>query len=358
MEAEARVRIDGTDLAFPASFDRPVLDSALAAGVRLPHNCRGGICGTCRATVCAGRLDADRAVQFSLTDRERRDGVWLLCQARPASAEVVVRVHAPLPRPLPSAARARTVACEVVATRSVTPRVRELVFALPNTVRFAFRAGMHAQVAVPGLAPSRPYSMSDAPGRDGEPVDGLLRFLVARHQPGRASTWLHEVLRPGMVASLSGPYGTFGLPEHVPGPVLGLAGGTGIAPVLAVVKEALAAGLHAPVTVILSVRDRDEILEMDAFSRLARRHGNFTWKVTLTRERPPPGTRFVAGRVPDMLHRVHGQLSHHTVLIAGASGFVDACAARVRDLGAPPERMATDSFLATEGASSAEVRSV
>ncbi len=353
MPAEARVRVDGTDLAFSAALDRPVLDSALAAGIRLPHNCRGGICGTCRATARTGTLAADSAVQLALTDQERRAGVWLLCQARPASADIVVRVHAPLPRQAASTARPRTVTCEVVATRPVTPRVRELVFALPKAARFAFRAGMHAEVAVPGVAPSRTYSMLDAPGAGGEPENGLLRFLVARHQPGLASTWLHEDLRPGMVVSLSGPFGTFGLPEEVPGPVLGLAGGTGIAPVLAVVREALSSGFRAPVTVILSVRDRSEILEMDTFSGLARQFENFVWKVTLTREPPPPGTRFAAGRIPDMLHRVHGRLAHHTVLIAGAPGFVDACEARVLELGAAPERIATDSFLSADQSASA-----
>lgn len=352
MAAEARVRIDGTDLTFPAAPDRPVLDSALAAGVRLPHNCRGGICGTCRATVLSGALDADRSVQFALTDRERRDGVWLLCQARPAAGgDVAVRVHAPLPRqPKAADSRPQAFLCEAVATRPVTPRVRELVFALPKTARFVFKAGMHVEVAVPGIAPPRTYSMSDPPGPDGEPVDGLLRFLVARQAPGAASAWLHETLRPGMVASLTGPFGTFGWPARVPGPVLGLAGGTGIAPVLAVVEEALAGGFSDPVTVVLSVRDREEILAMDAFSRLARRHGNFTWKVTLTREAPPPGSRFLAGRVPDVLHRVHGQLSHHTVLIAGTPGFVDSCEARVLDLGAEPDRIAVDSFLPADPA--------
>ncbi len=353
MRTDARIRVEGTDLAFDAASDQPVLDSALDAGIRLPHNCRGGICGTCRATVVSGTLDAESSVQYALTQRERENGVWLLCQARPTASDVVVRVHAPLPpQPKAAAARPQTFLCETVAARPVTPRVRELVFALPKTARFVFKAGMHVEIAVPGIEPPRTYSMLDAPGPDGMPVDGLLRFLVARQAPGAASAWLHETLRPGMVSSLTGPFGTFGLPERVPGPILGLAGGTGIAPVLAVVEEALSAGFSAPVTLVLSVRDRDEILAMDAFSRIARRHENFSWKVTLTREHPPPGTRFGIGRIPDMLHRVHGQLAHHTVLIAGTPGFVDACEARVQALGAAPDRIAVDSFLPADPATS------
>ena len=352
MADAARIRVHGTDLVFRGTYDRPVLDSALAAGVRLPHNCRGGICGTCRATVLSGSLEDDSSVQLALTEKERAQGVRLLCQARPTADAVEIRPHAPLPRqPVRKDAGPQAHLCEAVANRPITPRVRELVFALPNTARLVYQAGMNMEIAVPGVAPPRTYSLLDAPGPDCMPVDGLVRFLVARQDPGAASAWLHDTLRPGMVVSLKGPFGTFALPENVPGPVLGLAGGTGIAPVLAVVEEALGGGFSAPVTLVLSVRDREETLALESLCRLGRRYDNFTWKVTLTRETPPPGTRFLTGRVQDMLHRVHGQLQRHTVLIAGTPGFVEACEARVRELGAPPERIATDPFVPAEAAS-------
>ncbi|MCY4003181.1 MAG: 2Fe-2S iron-sulfur cluster-binding protein, partial [Rhodospirillales bacterium] len=71
MRTDARIRVEGTDLAFDAASDQPVLDSALDAGIRLPHNCRGGICGTCRATVLSGTPAAERRFQHALTKRER-----------------------------------------------------------------------------------------------------------------------------------------------------------------------------------------------------------------------------------------------------------------------------------------------
>lgn len=352
MADDARIRVHGTDLVFKGSYDRPVLDSALSAGVRLPHNCRGGICGTCRATVLSGSLNDDSSVQLALTAKERAQGVRLLCQARPTADAIEIRLHAPLPpQPAKKDAGPQAHLCEAVASRPITPRVRELVFALPKPARLVYKSGMHMEVAVPGIAPPRTYSMLDAPGPGGMPADGLVRFLVARQEPGAASAWLHDTLRPGMVVSLKGPFGTFGLPQDVPGPVLGLAGGTGIAPVLAVLEEVLADGFSAPVTLVMSVRSREETLAMDSLYRLARRHDNFVWKVTLTRETPPPGTRFLTGRIQDMLHRVHGQLHRHTVLAAGTPGFVEACEARVLELGAQPERIATDPFVSAEAAS-------
>lgn len=345
MSAASTIAVHDSPISFPADPGRPVLDSALEAGVRLPHNCRGGVCGTCKATVLEGGLDDGGAVRLALTDDERLAGVRLLCQARPVSAAVRVRVHAPLPAQPGAPMAPKEVPCEVVAARPVTPTVREVALAVPKAARLRYRAGMHMEFAVPGLEPARTYSMLDAPGDGGGPPGGVLRFLVAR-KPGRgASAWIHERLRPGDVLGARGPFGTFALPDGFGGPVLGLAGGTGVSPVLAVLEEALAGGLDRPAMLVLSVRNRDEVLCMDAFARLAATHPNFSYKITLTREAPPVGTRYLAGRAPDLLHRLHGSLEAHAVLAAGAPGFVDACAARARGLGAPPDRIALDSFL-------------
>lgn len=345
MSAAPTVAVHDSPIAFPADPGRPVLDSALEAGVRLPHNCRGGICGTCKATVLEGELDDADAARFALTDEERRAGVRLLCQARPASAEVRVRLHAPLPAQPAAPMAPREVLCEAVASRPVTPSVREVALAVPASARFRYRAGMHVEFAVPGVEPARTYSMLDAPGAGGGPPGGVLRFLVVR-QPGQgASAWIHDRLRPGGVLAVRGPFGTFALPGGFDGPALGLAGGTGLAPVLAVLEEALAGGFDRPAMLVLSVRDRDEVLCMDSLARLAAAHPNFAYKITLTREAPPPGTRYLAGRVPDILHRIHGGLETHAVLIAGSPGFADACAARARGAGAAAERIVVDSFL-------------
>lgn len=345
MSAASRVDVHQSPISFPADPARPVLDSALEAGVRLPHNCRGGICGTCKATVLEGELDDGDAVRMALTDAERSAGVRLLCQAKPVSAAVRVRLHAPLPAQPKAPMAPREILCETVASRPVTPSVREVALAVPAAARFRYRAGMHVEFAVPGVGPARTYSMLDAPDADGGPPGGILRFLVVR-QPGRgASAWVHDELRPGGVLAVRGPFGTFALPAGFEGPVLGLAGGTGIAPVLAVVEEALAGGFDRPLMLVHSVRDRDEVLCMDAFARLAAASPNFSYKVTLTRESPPAGTRYLAGRVPDILHRIHGGLDSHAVLAAGSPGFVDACAARAHELGAAPERVVLDSFL-------------
>jgi CDP-4-dehydro-6-deoxyglucose reductase len=247
------------------------------------------------------------------------------------------------PAPLEASAR-------VVAAEPLTPSLRRLVLALPAELRFRYRAGMHVELRTPGVSKPRTYSIASAPDRDGLAPDGLLEFFVTRHAHGVASGWLHGAERLGGALTLHGPYGNFCLPKGRDEPLLCLAGGSGLAPILAILRAALGTGFTRPVRLILSVRDRSEVFALDALHALARRHGNFTYLVTLTRAPAvDPATGWRQGRIDAWLGQELFDLCGHSVLAAGPPAFVDAVVAKVRELGARPERILTDSFTPTAG---------
>jgi CDP-4-dehydro-6-deoxyglucose reductase len=236
---------------------------------------------------------------------------------------------------------------QLLASEPLTPSIRRLVIALPPGIRFRYRAGMHVELRTPGVAKPRTYSIATAPEDDGLPPDGLLEFFITRHDAGRASGWLHGAAL-GAPLELHGPYGNFRLPRDTGRPVLCLAGGSGLAPILAIARRRLAAGFGHPMRLVLSVRDRSEAFALDALHALGRRHANFTYRVTLTRANAAPaGWR--TGRIPDWLAEEFPDLSNWHVLAAGPPAFVDACVASARALGAAPERILTDSFTPTVG---------
>jgi CDP-4-dehydro-6-deoxyglucose reductase len=206
---------------------------------------------------------------------------------------------------------------------------------------------MHVELRTPGVARSRTYSIATAPNDEGLPPDGLLEFFITRHEHGQASGWLHcEPL--GATIDLHGPYGNFRLPPDARGPVLCLAGGSGLAPILAIARRALVAGYPDPIRLILSVRDRGEAFALDALHALDRRHAHFSYGIALTRaSEAPAGWR--RGRIPDWLADELPDLSAWQVLAAGPPGFVDACVAAARAQGAAAERILTDSFTPTAG---------
>jgi NAD(P)H-flavin reductase/ferredoxin len=344
--AATEVTVVNTGQTFRCAPGELILDAGLEAGIGLPHNCRGGACGTCKSQILEGEVDHGWVMSFAISDEEKAAGKCLICQSRPLTPTLVIRpdnAMAPAEEAPLTPMEARGM---VVAADAVSASVRRLVIALPPAIRFRFRAGMHVELKTPGVAKPRTYSMACAPDDQGLPPDGLLEFFITRHERGQASGWLHGVERLGSPIDLHGPYGNFYLPKDAAGPVLCLAGGSGLSPILSIVRRALATGFAEPVQLILSVRDRSEVFALDALHALARRHANFTYRVTLTRtHEAAPCWRL--GRIPDWLAGELPDLSNWHVLAAGPPGFVDACAAMAQTLGASPGRILTDSFTPT-----------
>lgn len=338
----ASVIVENTGATYSCGFDSILLDAALDAGLAMPHSCRGGACGTCKAKVLEGQVDHGWVMNFAITDEEKAQGYCLCCQSKPRSERLVLRME----QPMHSGGRAVIAPAEfqasVLVAAPVTPSVLRLVVALQAGMRGAFHPGQNIEVHAPGETP-RPYSIAHAPSVDETAPDGQLAFYITRHAQGRVSTWLHDEVSPGDTLTLKGPYGEFDIPPG-DGPVLGLAGGTGLSPVLSLLEAALRADAATPMELILSVRERREALALETLAALARRHVNFRYRVTLTRERdaPPP---FLSGRVQDVLNWAPPDLSRTRILIAGAPGFVEDVSTACRALGAAGERIAVDSFV-------------
>jgi len=348
--AATRVTVANTGQTFSCPADELVLDAGLGAGIGLPHNCRGGACGTCKSQILEGEVDHGWVMSFAISDEEKAAGKCLICQSKPLTPTLVIQTDNPVagaedapPAPLEATGT-------VLAAEPLTPSLRRLVIALPPETGFRFRAGMHVELRTPGVAKPRTYSMACAPDDAGRAPDGLLEFFVTRHEGGQASGWLHGPERLGGALQVHGPYGTFHLPKGTPRPVLCLAGGSGLAPILSIVRRALKDGYAPPVRLILSVRDRSEVFALDLLHALARRFPQFSYSVTLTRaDRVERQTGWRCGRVTQWLGQEFFDLSGFTVLAAGPPDFVDACVATARDLGAAPAQILTDSFTPTVG---------
>jgi CDP-4-dehydro-6-deoxyglucose reductase, E3 len=343
MQADSVVTIENTGRSFVCK-DEYVLDAALAAGIEVPYNCRGGACGTCKAQVLEGTVQHGWVMGFAITQAEQAEGKCLICSVKPTSDTLRLRMLNQLPAG--SAAEAFVPAeyvTTVVAAYSLTQTVRLVTVLLPPDREFRFAAGMYMELVLEEGA-ARPYSILTSPTSEGISHDGTLTFLIARHPMGWVSGRLHRELLVGGTLHVRGPFGTFRLPAPCPGKVMMLAGGTGIAPLLAMARQALQRPLCGPLELWLSVRTRRDIFCLDELERLARRHTNFSFQILLSRGDEaalPP--KWLNARVTDICSSTVLAGTEH-VLIAGSPSFVNACAEAATVAGLPQEAIHTEAY--------------
>ncbi len=222
----------------------------------------------------------------------------------------------------------------VEAVRHWTPVIAELLLR-PVGDRIEYQPGQYVLVGHADYQRQvRSYSLANAPRRD-----GAVTLLVTRVPGGELSTWLHQ-LRAGDDLLLSGPYGSFVDNLDKPGPRLYMAGGSGLAPVRALIEAGLANPTPMPMTLLFSVRTEENLIDDKLICRWEREHPAFQYIRTLTRQPGPPPI----GHVPDVLSQLVPPLTEHRVFVAGSSGFVTACAYAARQLGADATRLFTEEF--------------
>ncbi|GAB3755312.1 ferredoxin reductase [Lysobacter olei] len=214
----------------------------------------------------------------------------------------------------------------------------------PNRHWRGFAPGQHLSLGaeVEGVCVSRSYSLSDVPRADGR------LSVTVRHVPGgKLSTHLCHHARVGDVLELGAAFGEMTLPSAPATPLLFLAAGSGITPLMALIRAQAAQGMPAPLTLVYSARTRADLCFVDELRRLATAHAGFTVHFALTRETASASDEssgridaaLLAARVP--------ALSSCKVYACGPGEFVAHArallAAQVHDFQAeaftPPPRM-------------------
>lgn len=312
-----------------------VLMALEKAGYALPNNCRAGACGECKVKVSSGQFDQGMVLDMALSQDERRLGYGLMCMAKPISEELVIEWGTldAKPKLFPPRENALFVVTDkrVLADRVLQLSLRPVGQAIRYWPGQYITLGNERQ-----NIPNRAYSISNAPRVDGEIV-----LQIALVDAGVTSQWAHHQLQVGESVKVSGAYGTFIGDPSVDTPVLCLAAGTGLAPILALTEAALRRGFKKPVHLVFSARTQTDVYSQGLMAWWRTKHRNFDYKITLTREN---ADGFAQGRVNVVLPQMFTDLSKHTIFAAGSPEFVEACVKTVKLLGAQDEWIHTEGF--------------
>ena len=222
-------------------------------------------------------------------------------------------------------------------TRS-TPRTRLLNLDL-RAVQFPFAAGQAVMIGLSGSPLRKPYSNASAPWEVTK--SGIMQVLVQVEDSGGLDPHL-ELASPGTPLDLEGPFGSFGLPERIDTPLLFIAGGTGIAPLRAMLIEHLSRPTNHPASLIYSARSMDEFafrLELAALETA----GRITSYLTVTREEKPDwqGRR---GRISEAMLREALPSTTATCLVCGPPSLVNDTRSLLTKLGVSDEQILTERF--------------
>ena len=226
--------------------------------------------------------------------------------------------------------------------RDETPTVRSFTLALPGWS--GHRPGQHVDVrltAEDGYSVERSYSIASEPERSGE-VD----ITVERIEGGEVSPFLHEVVVPGDRLEIRGPIGGYFVWEAaLGGPLLLVAGGSGVVPLMAMARHRARSGMSIPARLLFSSRTSDEIIYRDELDQLAAASDGFDVIHTLTREQPPGWTGFTRRIDEAMLADALEPLGSATRAYAcGPTALVEVVANGLVRLGLPPDRIRTERF--------------
>ena len=326
-----QITLEGHDRPVPVDAGDTILESLLRAGVPFPFSCQAGNCGTCKCELVSGEVHELEHSEHALSADERAKGIILACRTQVWDDTAVRRIDAEDLVMHPS----RVMRCRVLAIDDLTHDIKGLRLTIEAGGPFSFSAGQYAQLEfAPGL--SRHYSMASTPSEQ------ELAFHV-RHMPGgRTSAYVASQLRIGNRVKVSGPLGVAYLRERHAGPVLLVAGGSGLAPIESILR-ALLDGRHGhPVTLYLGVRSERDLYHESLLKDLATRHANFSYHVVLSEQKGARGRRYglVHEAVDADLEDLEGLMSY----LAGPPVMVEAATALLAARGLAPRQIHADAF--------------
>ena len=322
---------DGVTRFITCRDDQTVADASYRARINIPLDCRDGACGTCKALCESGDFDGGSYLEDALSDDEAQSGYVLPCSMKPRS-DLVLQIATTSAVAKTSAATHRG---RVTALDRLSPTTVGLTVEIDDRDALAFLPGQYVNIAVPGTDQSRSYSFSNAP------QDRALTFLVKLTPGGVMSTWLDERAQVGDEISFTGPHGSFFLRES-DAPLLLLAGGTGLAPVLSILRTLAADGSDRRAHLVYGVTTDDDLVETDTLERLASGIPGLTWDSCVA----DPATRarnqgYVTGFYgPELLHG--GGAAVH---FCGPPAMVEAVRGSVPGLGVTPPGFFFEKFL-------------
>jgi CDP-4-dehydro-6-deoxyglucose reductase, E3 len=310
-----------------------ILEHARRAGINLPHSCRGGRCGSCKARLVAGSVQPLMLNALGLSPEERARGEILLCQTVAVSdlqieAKEVTRVDQIELKRLP---------VRVAQLRHWGDDLLGVYLKLPAVEQFAFRAGQYVDLILPD-GQRRSYSLASPP-HDAT----TLELHIRKVSGGTFTEKLFEYLKPNALLEIEGPLGEFAANLTLNDePLLLVAGGTGFAPIKSLMRAILETRPTGPVTLYWGVRTLADAYDLDWLNDYAKRFEQLSFVIAVSDVKPAQAP-YQFGLVHEVIAQQRPALAATKAIAAGPPVMLEALIGTLPELGLDLNNLILDS---------------
>ncbi|TGL49738.1 flavodoxin reductase [Leptospira kemamanensis] len=300
-----------------------ILSAALRQGIDFPHSCRVGGCATCKCKLVEGRVQELTETGYLLSDEELDNGYILACQSIPQT-DVTIQVE-----------NKETIFGIVFQQKVLTDEICEISIQLEGSLHF--QAGQYVSLSIEGLDAERNYSFANAPNKK-----GIVSFIVRKVPNGKLSNYIYHENLVGKKAKLKGAFGNFYLRESQK-PILMVAGGSGLAPILAILEQGILNGTKRPLTLLFGARKKEDLYKINAIQKIQKIwKGKFTFIPILSEEPINSSWKGKRGLVTSFI-RDHLTKSTEAYL-CGPPPMVDAATKELLQFGIQKQSIFADRF--------------
>ncbi len=313
-----------------------ILDAALRAGLNLPHSCKGGHCAACRARLISGEVRYPAGPPLGITAAEAAGGYALLCQAHAASPELTVEIREIRP-PVPEE-RIQSLPCRIERMEALAPGVMAVYLRLPSAETFNFVAGQYLDIMLPQNR-RRSFSIANPP-HDAQ----FIELHIRRVAGGEFTQQLFAGMKEKTLLRIEGPLGQFWFREESPRPALLIGGGTGYAPLRAMLHHLLERGDRRPLHLYWGAQTRADLYEDAMLREMTQRYPNLAYTPVLSNATPLDEWQGRSGWVHEAAFADHPRLADYDVYASGPPVMVEAVRRHFSEQGLPADQLFFDSF--------------
>ena len=335
--APKQLEIGGFEGAITVEKKETILHAALKQGIPFPHSCRVGGCATCKCKLVSGKVKELTESAYILSEAELDQGYILACQAVPKTDVKIVVDHLNLSGPNHGVITSQGT---LSAIHKLTHDIVHVVIELDQSLEYT--AGQYALLSVPGVTnEGRSYSFASAPVEGGNKA---ISFYIREVPGGLVSTWMQQQAHIGKPVQIAGPFGDFYLRDSQQ-PMLCIAGGSGLAPVKALLEQAKLSQCVRDVVFLFGARTQSDLYCLEELKQLQSEWigGGFKFIPILSAEPEKSDWAGLRGMVTDFIPK-HVQPASQ-VYMCGPPAMLDAAEAALVKQGISNNNIFSDKFL-------------